>query len=218
MTARVLAILAGALLPLSFSPVSFWPAGILSLAGLSYVLSGTRPGEAALRGWLFGIGMFGIGTSWVWVSIATYGNVSAILAILITLLFILGLALLIALPCWLLQKFFITNNKPLLNTLSFAAMWVFSEWFRTWFLTGFPWLFLGYAHITTPLGQFAPVTGVIGISFVVALSGAAVHQIAAHFRKPGKALIQALPALLLWLVAFFYSLPISPGLNPREKS
>lgn len=49
------------------------------------------------------------------------------------------------------------------------AAWVLSEWIRIWFLTGFPWLFLGYSQTDTPLANIAPVFGVLGVSFGVAL-------------------------------------------------
>src|SRR5690606_2237171 len=116
------------------------------------------PRQAAMVGWCFGLGMFGMGSSWVYVSIATYGNVGMFLAVLITLLFIAGLALLMALQCWLLQRFLSRTAQP----LAFSALWLLGEWLRTWLLTGFPWLFLGYSHINSPLAALAPVFGVLG--------------------------------------------------------
>jgi len=40
---------------------------------------------------------------------------------------------------------------------------------RTWFLTGFPWLFIGYSQTDTTLATIAPVFGVLGVSLLVAL-------------------------------------------------
>lgn len=46
------------------------------------------------------------------------------------------------------------------------------EWTLTWFLTGFPWLFAGYAFIETPLAGLAPVGGVLLVSFGAVLTSA----------------------------------------------
>ena len=54
--------------------------------------------------------------------------------------------------------------------LGFPALWVLFEWLRSWLLTGFPWLYLGYAHLDSWLAGWAPVAGVYGISFAVALT------------------------------------------------
>lgn len=53
--------------------------------------------------------------------------------------------------------------------LGLPAAWVLSEWMRTWFLTGFPWLFIGYSQTDTTLATIAPVFGVLGVSLLVAL-------------------------------------------------
>jgi len=44
--------------------------------------------------------------------------------------------------------------------------WLIFEWIRGWFMTGFPWLQLGYAHINTSLVGFASILGVYGLSFI----------------------------------------------------
>jgi len=104
----------------------------------------------------------------VFVSINVYGNASEFLAGLLTLFFVAGLALLFALQGWLSQRFFNCS----FYIFSFAALWVLGEWTRSWFLTGFPWLYLGYPHTQSSFAGIAPLFGVFGISLIVALSGA----------------------------------------------
>ena len=41
--------------------------------------------------------------------------------------------------------------------------WFGLEWFKGWFLTGMPWLSLGYSQTGSPLAGFAPLIGVYGI-------------------------------------------------------
>jgi len=164
----ILAPLAGALLTLSLAPFSLWPAAILGCALYAYLLAGCTPGQALWRGWLFGLGLFGSGASWVYVSINVYGNASPPLAAGLTLLFCAGLALLHALQAWVYVRF--VRMLPGGMLLGFAALWVLFEWLRSWLLTGFPWLYLGYAHIDTWLAGWAPITGVYGLSFAVAFT------------------------------------------------
>ncbi len=72
----LLAPLAGAIAPLSLSPVNFWPAAFVSVFVLLLTLENTKPKQAAQLGWLFGLGFFGVGASWIYVSINVYGNAS----------------------------------------------------------------------------------------------------------------------------------------------
>ena len=165
-----LAPLAGALVTLSLAPFNLWPAGILSCALYSYLLCTCSPGQALWRGWLFGLGLFGSGVSWVYVSIHVHGNASVPLALALTAVFCAALALLHSLFAWC----YACLVRPLPGGMlaGFPALWVLFEWLRDWLLTGFPWLYLGYAHLDTWISGWAPVTGVFGLSFICALTGA----------------------------------------------
>ncbi|GHD24996.1 apolipoprotein N-acyltransferase [Parahalioglobus pacificus] len=164
----VLAPLAGALVTLSLAPFTLWPAGIASLVLLSYLLCACTPGDALWRGWLYGLGFFGSGASWVWVSIHDYGFASVPLATLLTALFCAGLALFHSLFGWVYVRW--VRPLPGGMLLGFALLWVLFEWLRSWLLTGFPWLYLGYAHLDTWIAGWAPVFGVFGLSLMTALS------------------------------------------------
>ena len=135
-----LAPLAGVLVTLSLAPFGLWPAGILSCALFAYLLCTCNPGQAIWRGWLYGMGLFGSGVSWVYVSIHVHGYASVPLAIFLTVLFCAGLALLMALFAWCYVRF--VRPLPGGMLVGFPVLWVISEWFRGWFLTGFPWLYL----------------------------------------------------------------------------
>lgn len=135
-----IALLGGAAGPLAFSPNNMWLLGFVSVMGLYIALKYATPRQGAITGWFFGLGFFGLGASWVFVSINVYGNASEFLAGLLTLFFVAGLALLFALQGWLSQRFFNCS----FYIFSFAALWVLGEWTRSWFLTGFP---LSLIHI-----------------------------------------------------------------------
>ncbi|MCB1674968.1 MAG: apolipoprotein N-acyltransferase [Halioglobus sp.] len=165
----LLAPLAGALVTLSLAPFDLWPAGIVSCMLYAWLLCTCSSRQAVWRGWLYGLGMFGSGVSWVYVSIHVHGHASVALAMLLTVAFCAGLALLQALFAWCYVRW--VRPLPGGMLMGFPLLWVLFEWLRSWLLTGFPWLYLGYAHLDTWLAGWAPVVGVFGLSFACALTG-----------------------------------------------
>ncbi len=171
----LLSLICGALIPLSFAPFNtihpvfsyliFFP-----LALFLWELLNTRTTRQGFyKGWLFGTGLFAVGVSWLYVAIHDFGGAHWSLAALFTGLFIAFLALFYALTGWLIVKLKNTLRMPQLLLVLFyiPLIWVFMEWVRTWFLTGFPWLLNGYPMIQTPLSGYAPVVGIYGLSFLV---------------------------------------------------
>ena len=82
----LIALVAGALLPLSFAPFDLWPLGLLAVAVFFHLLQTTRS-RGIFIGWMFGVGKYGVGVSWVYVSIHDFGNASPVLAFFLTCLF-----------------------------------------------------------------------------------------------------------------------------------
>ena len=87
-----LAFVAGISFPLAFAPFHYALVGPLALAVLFLLWSGVSAQRAAGLGLMFGIGSFGIGVSWVFVSLHHYGNMPTALAVGITVVFILILS------------------------------------------------------------------------------------------------------------------------------
>lgn len=172
----LLAVLSGALLPLAFAPVNLFVIAVLSPALAFISWHHTRPAVAARRGFLFGLGLFGVGVSWVYVAIHDYGFTGAPLAALLTFIFVAFLALFPALQAYLGVR--LQQRLPLgLHGLVFAVMWMVFEWLRGWVLTGFPWLDLGYSQINAPLAGYAPIFGSYGVSMLVVLSAGLLWQL-----------------------------------------
>jgi len=163
------ALVCGALIPFSLEPYNLWPLQILAIALFYYSIKPLSSIQAMWRGWWFGLGVFASGVSWVYVSIHVYSHTPALLAFFLTLLFVMSLAWFFALMTLCYQKLFAHKILPY---LTFAAVWMIFEWVRSWFLAGFPWLFLGDAHVNSTLSGFAPILGVYAISFLVALMSA----------------------------------------------
>lgn len=169
---NLLAMAAGASTLLALSPFDFWPLALLAL-GLFYAgLRELSPRQAMARGWCYGFGLYGAGTSWIYVSMNTYGGASPLLAIVLLVAFFAAIAWFFALPAWLWARWLRRNEAPLADALCFAALWLLQEAFRGWFLTGFPWLYSGYSQLDGPLAGLAPLGGVWLISFALALTAA----------------------------------------------
>ncbi len=164
---------AGLLLPLAFSPFGLFPLAVLAPAALFYFWHQGSAVRAAWRGFLFGLGMFGVGVSWVYVSMHNFGNMPPALAALTALLLAAGLALYPALLGYVQARLFKRESRWH-ATLVLPALWVLFEWWRGWFLSGFPWLDLGYSQIDTPLAFYAPLGGGYAVSLMVALSAGCV--------------------------------------------
>ncbi|WP_207063351.1 apolipoprotein N-acyltransferase [Motiliproteus sp. SC1-56] len=193
---HLLALLSGALAPLAFAPFHLWPLALVSCLGLIHCLQGQKPGAAAFRGWLYGVGFYGVGVSWVFVSIHRFGNAPVWLAGFLTLLFVAGIALFFALHAFAYRRLVPAHRLGLL--LGFPALWVLAEWFRSWFLTGFPWLYLGYAPLDTWLAGWAPVSGIYSLSFLVALAASALYLLPRYScprRRLGLLALATLPLL-----------------------
>jgi apolipoprotein N-acyltransferase len=171
---RLLAFLLGAFCVLGFAPfdshIAVSPAPTFSLAGLFLLWRGQTPHEAAWRGLAWGAGCFLTGVSWVYVSLAQFSGMAPPLAAAATVLFCLYLALFPALAGLLFARW---QSRTGRDIALFAGLWALTEWLRGTFLTGFPWLAVGYSQTPpSPLAGFAPVLGVYGLGLLVALTGA----------------------------------------------
>jgi len=197
------AILLGISLTFAFAPYKIFPLAVLAPAGLLalWLRVSPSPKKAFALGYLFGLGLFGSGVYWVFISIHVFGGVPIPLAILITMGFIAILAMFPAIVGYLTNRFF-----PLLTTeklvYAFPAIWVFFEWMRGLLFTGFPWLFLGYSQTHSPLKGYAPLLSVYGVSLALTISSALlVNTFIRYQQKNFKSLYQNLLALaIIWML------------------
>lgn len=194
------AVLAGGLLPLGLAPFNLWPLLLISSAALFWMLRSAPTGwQAFARGWCFGVGKYGVGASWIYVSIHVYGPTPAPLAVGLVALFVAGMALFAGAGGWLFHRLRTgAAGGGWLDAAHFAWAWVAIEWALTWLLTGFPWLFAGYAFIDTPLAGYAPVGGVLAVSLVAVLTAALVLSLPAARRGARIGLLVAIATI--WIV------------------
>ena len=155
----------GASLTLGLAPFNLMPLGILGTILLNHKLQQASPKQAMIYGSAFGFGFFGTAVSWVFVSINEFGNANYLLAGIITFGFIFLLSLFISAQSLALVKIF-PNKSKIKSLLGFPITWVIFEWLRSFLFTGFPWAYLGYTQLDSPLQNYAPIIGVYGISWL----------------------------------------------------
>ena len=174
----LLAIGAGAIYPLAFAPFHWFPLLLVSVA-LFWWLLNRASSHWVLLAWTYGLGKYGVGISWVYVSIHQYGGASPLLAGFLVTAFVALMAL-FCLPIGWFVGALLSSGKRLgrgVLAMAFVAAWLLMEWLLTWFLTGFPWLFAGHAMLGTPLQGFAPVFGELGVTLVAVLASLLLQMI-----------------------------------------
>ena len=163
------AALLGALLVLAFAPYGLYPLAVLTPLGLLWLVAFESPRRAAWRGFLFGAAEFACGVHWIYISLHDMGGLESSLAVLMLAMLVAIMALYSAAACVLAVRY-APQAGALQALLVFPAAWTLLEWVRGWFLTGFPWLSLGYSQVDSPLRGYAPLVGIYGVSFCVLLS------------------------------------------------
>ena len=160
------AAVTGAATVLAFSPFGLFPLGILGPAVLFALWLDASPRNAFFTGLFYGVGLFGLGVSWVYVSLHVYGHMPVPLAVVTVLIFVLILSVYPAVVG--LVQAFIPGGVVVRACLVIPALWTLFEWVRGWLFTGFPWLSLGYGQIDSPLSNIAQWLGAFGVSWAAA--------------------------------------------------
>lgn len=190
--------LSGLLYPISFPPFDLgWLAWGL-LVPLHIFLHALPPKQALWYGWLAGILAFGGTVTWVITAMHQFGQVPLVISIGLMLLLAAYLGTYWGMYAWGYSK--LQQKIPSLLWIGAPALWVALEFTRTYAFSGFPWALLGYTQYQwLPVIQFADVTGVYGVSFLIVMGNV------------------ALSSLLLWLINHargkFFPLPWVPAIS-----
>jgi apolipoprotein N-acyltransferase len=192
----------GAAVALAFAPYNLWPLAIACMTYLFAAWDNAAPRRAAKIGFLFTAGTFLAGTYWLYHSIHIIGKAPLLLTVFIILALVAIMAAYTAALGWVQARLagFVGAWRWL---LLLPAMWTLVEWFRGWFLSGFPWLALGYSQTDTWLAAFAPIGGVYFVSLLVATCAGALLTVLRGTRREqvmalGVVVAMWLGAYLLW--------------------
>lgn len=194
----ILCIAAGIAIPLAFAPYELALVAFISTAVLFYVWYDSDPKTAFLTGYVYGFCMFGAGLSWLHISINLFGGINLAGAYFITGMLVAFLALYPALAGFISCKYG-KYNRCLALLVLMPAAWTLAEWFRSWILTGFPWLDLGYSQTDTQLSGVAPIFGVYAITWLVCTCAAlvvALFKVKLRFKG-----VVVLAIVCIWTVA-----------------
>jgi apolipoprotein N-acyltransferase len=171
----IYSFLLGAATVFAFAPHRLWWLALLTVAW-QFVRSLRAPSvkAAAGRGFAFGLGLFGVGVSWVYIALNTFGKMPAALAGFATLLFCAYLALFPLLAA-ALARWCAPRLGERFAPFFAAAFFVAFEWLRGILFTGFPWLSLDHPHAgDSPLLGFAPLVSGVGVSLIAATLSALI--------------------------------------------
>lgn len=164
---------AGAVMVLAFAPFDLFLLAPVALALWFAVLRGAPARVAFRHGYAFGLGFFGFGVSWIFNSLLIFGQAPWLVATLITVLFVLYLALYPALLGWIAAR--LQSRASLMAwLLALAAGFVLLELLRGWLLSGFPWLLVGHVLLDSPASFWLPIAGEAGAALLVTLLAAAL--------------------------------------------
>jgi apolipoprotein N-acyltransferase len=173
---------AGLLNTFAFAPYDWHTLPLLTLTLLAVALRQSQsPAQAAWLAYCYGLGWFGLGVSWVHVSIATFGGMPLIASLSIMALLVAYLSLFPALAAYLAAR--LAKGQTSYWPLLLAVCWTFAENLRSWLFTGFPWLSVGYSQTDGWLSSYAPLIGETGITFILIF---AAGSFAAFFRLSRK--------------------------------
>lgn len=200
---RLAYVINGAGLMLSFAPNGHYLLAPIMLLPLLFTMLYSTPRAAAWHGFAFGCGLFLAGTYWFYVSIHVFGEAPLWIAMFLMLCVVFIMGLYYGATAWLVCR--LVSGRVLAFVAIAPTAWVAIEWLRGWFLSGFPWMTLGYAQIDSPLAGFAPLVGVYGVSAALVLSTAAL--LAAGI-APGRRFAPfAILAILPWLCGYALQQP-----------
>ncbi len=172
------ALLLGGLAACGFEPLHLWPLTLLSLAGLLALIAraGSRR-QAALLGWLFGVGHFSIGNTWIATAFTYQANMPVWLggfAVVGLALYLAVFPALAAMTAWWLGR-----RSGVSLFLAFAGTWIITEWLRSWVFSGFVWNPLGMVLLgpfeNPGLARLAPWMGTYGLSGLVVMLAGLLH-------------------------------------------
>lgn len=196
----LLAAFAGILFTLAFAPFDYAYLAPMALSLLFASWQNITSRRAILRGYLFGLGSFGLGVSWVYVSMHDFGGANWLIASLLTCLFFSFWALFPALAGFL-SVTILPKTRGLGSLMVMPVIWILIEYFRGyWVLNGFPWLQAAYSQLETPLAGYIPILGVYGTGFLAALTASIIAFI---FQTRKHRLLLTAVLVILWSTGSF---------------
>jgi apolipoprotein N-acyltransferase len=209
----LLALASGATLALSFPNYNLTLLAWISVGLLILASYGARPAVAPLYGFLHAVVFYSMSLNWMAIVVEQYGNVPPLIAAGLLLLISVAGGAIVAIFTWAIA--FASHRNALITWALAPDLWVALEFARAHLpIIAFPWNLIGYAasgHLA--LVQLTTVTGIYGLSYVVAAYGSLLaYAYVSGGNRPWKIAIAVAAALILISFAGSYAVPQE---NPR---
>ena len=198
-----LAFLSGIFLILPFSPFPFFLSFIVfvALIPLFGAIYKSSTKNAFFAGLITGSIFFLGNLYWIIIAMNRYGGVDYLLALGILIFFSLFLGSFVALFSSIIS-FLIRKKIPLFFAAPFT--WVGMEYILSFILSGFPWCLLGYTQSRWPLFiQFADITGVYGVSFIIVIINTVIFEILLSITKKRRLPLLSIGITIILLIFIF---------------
>ena len=138
---------------------------------------------------------------WIAIVMATHGGLPAIGAWALMGGLAVHLSLFVGLFTWGLGR--AVSRFGLVGLWLAPCLWVATEWLRAWLGWEFPWVLLGSSQATVvPVVQLASVTGVYGLSALIAIVSTAAAVLALGQRSVHRRGVMAVGALVVVVVGW----------------
>ncbi len=175
---RLASLALGVVAATGLQPLALWPLTLAALA-LFVAIQGriAHARDTAISGWLFGLGYFTVGNSWIATAFTYQAAMPALLGWFAVPLLSLYLAIYHAFAAWAARHL---AGRRLGWPLAFAlaGAWIVGEWLRGWLFTGFAWNPIGIVLLggfeAQGLAALAPWLGTYALSGLAILLAAAI--------------------------------------------
>jgi len=223
-----LALILGALATAAMPPLHLVALLWLSFPLLLLLLEGCRTRvESVVVGWCFAFGHFITGYFWItnaffvdadMFAVFAYPAVGALCAAFAFYGSLTALAVRLIPPA---HEDLMPDDRTVVmakRAVLFAAVWCFFEWWRGWFLSGFPWNPIGSVWtVWTPMMQSVSLWGTLGLSFVTLIAAGLFSVVLPrpHFARAWRVGLAPLAVLVVLGAVGFYRAPPN-GVQPVQ--
>ena len=136
---RWAALACGLIAATGFPPLALWPVALIGIAGFSWLVwRAASWRQAALAGWLFGVGHFTLANNWIATAFTFQAEMPAALGWLAVPLLSLYLAMFPAIGAGVAKALGSRTSLPAFAPM-LGAGWILGEWLRSWVFTGYAW-------------------------------------------------------------------------------
>ena len=207
MSIRILlfALLSALLYVLASPSANLEPLGWIALTPLIYAADRCLlPKDAFKAGMAGGLLAYSGLCYWFIGTMMSFGGMSFAVSLFFFLFLAAYMALYWAVFAYLLKRASLQGVSILIAA---PSLWVSLEYLRTYLFTGHPWALLGYTQYKNiPIIQLSDITGVYGISFILALFSAALYEFIRKYRVR-----QSFPLVEAALLAAALLVPLAYG-------